>query len=327
VAQAASGSLTPPPRRRAAVLGSPIAHSLSPVLHRAAYAALGLTDRRYEAIELAEQELAGFMATLDASWSGLSLTMPLKRVVQPLLVSQSDLARQVGAVNTVVQREDGWHGFNTDVHGIVMAIREVAELPPIDAGLVIGGGATAASALGALHELGARRASVAVRAPQRASHLLEVAERLELDVDLVGLDAAAGVIAGLGPDAVVVATIPASAGAELSEVLVTAAAPDASPILLDVIYDPWPTPLISAWARAGHRCAHGMEMLLHQAEGQIRLMTGERVDIEVLRRAGLAELDRRAHAVVPRPAEQLFEQPAAKSLDQHSSTTAGVPPT
>jgi hypothetical protein len=103
---------------RAAVLGRPIAHSLSPPLHRAAYEALGL-DWTYDAVECGEDDLPALLDGLDASWAGLSLTMPLKQAVLPLLDEVSDLARDVAAANTVVLREGRRAGSNTDVHGIV----------------------------------------------------------------------------------------------------------------------------------------------------------------------------------------------------------------
>ena len=113
---------TPPPEAcRAAVLGSPIDHSLSPALHRAAYASLGL-DWTYTAIDMDEARLPGFMAGLDATWAGLSLTMPLKECVIGLLDSVDDEARELLSVNTVVPRHGGWHGTNTDVHGIVQSV-------------------------------------------------------------------------------------------------------------------------------------------------------------------------------------------------------------
>src|SRR5690606_38963978 len=108
-----------PAATRAAVLGSPIAHSLSPVLHRAAHAAMGLRGWSYEAIECAEDGLPGLLAGLGPEWAGLSLTMPLKRVVLPLLDSVSELAVTVGGANTVVLRDGVRHGENTDVYGIV----------------------------------------------------------------------------------------------------------------------------------------------------------------------------------------------------------------
>src|SRR5207253_2797892 len=140
--------------RRAAVLGSPVAHSLSPVLHRAAYAELGMSDWCYDAYDVDEARLAGFVEGLDASWAGLSLTMPLKRAVLPLLDDCSEVVRATGAANTLGRRGGRRVGDNTDVPGLVAALRErgvgLAERP-----LVLGGGATAASAVASLAQLGA----------------------------------------------------------------------------------------------------------------------------------------------------------------------------
>src|SRR3954451_24525387 len=137
---------------RCAVLGDPIEHSLSPVLHRAAYAALGL-EWTYDAVRVAAGDLAAYVAGLDAEWRGLSLTMPLKREVMPLLTSRDPWAERSGAANTVLLDADGRHGLNTDVPGAIAAIREATDAP-VDRALVLGGGATAASVVLALAELG-----------------------------------------------------------------------------------------------------------------------------------------------------------------------------
>lgn len=283
-----------PSTRRAAVLGSPVSHSLSPTMHRAAYAALGLTGWRYDAIEVTEDQVAGFLAGLGEEWVGVSVTMPLKRRVRAALVEESALAAEVGSVNTVVRGAGGWHGYNTDVHGIVRALAE-AGTDQVSEALLLGGGATAASALAALRELGCARTRVAVRSAGRTGPLLEAADRLAVPVELVDFRPGplGSAIAALASSAVVVSTVPAQVGASMATDL-TAALGRASPMLLDVVYHPWPTPLAAAWTASGGRCVGGLAMLAHQAEGQVRLMTGSRIDVEVLRRAGQAELDRRA---------------------------------
>ena len=190
------------------MLGSPIAHSLSPVLHRAAYAHLGLERWRYDAIEVAD--LAGLREVLEGQWAGLSLTMPLKRLVTPLLDQVSDLARDVGAVNTVTFGPRGRVGDNTDVQGIVAALAEggVTTLSP-GAGCILGGGATAAAALAALSVLGDRAPMVVARDPARAAQALAAAERLGSTPRLVLWPDAGPVVRAAS---VVVSTVPASAG-------------------------------------------------------------------------------------------------------------------
>ncbi len=269
-------------------------------MHRAAYEALGLLHWTYDAFELEQDRLADFVAGCGPQWAGFSVTMPLKRAVRPLLLDESLLATEVGAVNTVIRGEGGWHGYNTDVHGIVRSLAE-AGAERIASAVVIGGGATAASALAALREAGCRRSVVAVRSAARAAPLLEAAGRLGVEVELRGLDvdSLSAAVSALPPSSVVVSTVPAEVGRRLAGALV-AAGPVARrragrqpPMLLDVVYDPWPTPLAQAWGREGAPSVGGFEMLVHQAEGQVRLMTGRRVDVTVLRRAGQAELDRR----------------------------------
>lgn len=271
--------------RRAAVLGHPIGHSLSPTLHRAAYAQLGL-DWRYDAIDVDEAGLAAFLAGCGPEWVGLSLTMPLKRAVLPLLDTISDLAALVGAANTVVLGPDGARaGHNTDVAGIVAALRGIGAQP--GPAVVLGAGATAASALAALAELGCPRVHVLVRRPGAAQQLAGLADRLGLDL-VAGPWPGPGDLPGRGAASIVVQTAPGAAGEALAE-----AVPDQPGALLEVSYSPWPPRLVTAWRAAGGRAVGGDEMLLHQAVEQVELMTGRRPDVATMRAAVAAELARR----------------------------------
>jgi shikimate dehydrogenase len=270
---------------KAAVLGSPVAHSLSPALHRAAYAGLGLDDWTYEAVECDEAALAAFVTSRGPQWAGLSLTMPLKRTVLPLLDHVDPLAVIAGGANTVVFRPDGRYGYNTDVQGIVDALTE-AGAPAPGSVMIIGAGATACSALAALAELGAAAADVAVRDPSRAADLLSAADRLHMSVRLVPLTALTDAAPGL-----LISTVPAGVADSYAETIrVTGRAPAA---VLDVVYAPWPTPLAEAAAAAGAVVASGFAMLLHQAAAQVELMTGKPAPLEAMRAAGEAELARR----------------------------------
>ncbi len=156
---------------RCAVLGDPVEHSLSPALHRAAYAALGL-DWTYDAVRVPSGGLPAFLAGLDDEWRGLSLTMPLKREAMPLLASRDAWADLAGAANTLLLDGDGVHGLNTDVPGAIAALRE-ATPASVDRAVVLGGGATATSVLLALAELGCGSAVLAVRDPARAAETLD----------------------------------------------------------------------------------------------------------------------------------------------------------
>ncbi|GII80857.1 shikimate 5-dehydrogenase [Sphaerisporangium rufum] len=273
-----------PTERRAAVLGSPIAHSLSPSLHRAAYQALGLRGWRYDAVECDEAALPDLLAGLGPEWAGLSLTMPLKRAVLPLLDSVAEQAARVGAVNTVIFSGGARHGENTDVHGIVQALAE-AGVPPVRSATVLGGGATAGSALAALRELGLTEATLVVRDPARAGETRLVAERLGMSLELrtfAGLTAA--------PDTgLLVSTLPAGGADPYAAVLADV------PAVFDVVYTPWPTPLAAAVRAAGGTVADGFAMLVHQAVRQVELYTGlTGVPVEPVRAAGVAEVARRA---------------------------------
>lgn len=257
--------------RRAAVLGHPIAHSLSPALHRAAYAALGLDDWRYDRADVTEEQLPAFLAGLDGTWAGLSLTMPLKQTVIPLLDHVEPLAEVVGAVNTVLLAGSGaarvLTGANTDVHGLVAALGEGGVDGGLRSAAVIGAGATAASTLAALAQLGCTTPRVYVRSQARAGGLLRAAHRMGVEPRLCRLEDAAQEI---GRVDAVVSTLPAHAADGLAAELPG----DVTGVLLDVCYDPRPTALGAAWAARGGRVVGGERMLLHQADEQVRLMTG-----------------------------------------------------
>jgi shikimate dehydrogenase len=254
--------------RNLAVLGSPIAHSKSPRLHAAAYRALGL-PWTYSAVEVIEGSLGAFINTCDSSWRGLSLTMPLKREVLPMLATRSALVGTVGAANTVLFDDDGaLHGFNTDVAGIVGAFADhgVAALETVQ---ILGGGATAASVLAAVAQLGARQASVLVREPERATGLASLADQLgiELTIRRWGITDRSLIV----PSAVI-STLPGGVDHDL----VFPEAVRERTVLLDVAYEPWPSALATAWSAAGGTVVSGLEMLLHQAIGQVRIfVTGE----------------------------------------------------
>jgi len=258
---------------RCAVLGSPIAHSLSPVLHRAAYAELGL-DWSYEAVEVGESGLSDFVASLDETWRGLSLTMPLKRSVMALLDEVDPWARVSGAANTVVLQDGGRRGFNTDVPGATAALTERSSGPWTSA-VVLGGGATAGSVLLALTELGCHRARLLVRDPARTAETLAAVERhgrgLQVEVGLLGEPAEADVV---------VSTIPAEA--QTPDLLATVSAP----VVFEVLYDPWPTPLAKAARAAGSTVVGGLDLLVHQAALQVALMTGHPGPLRAMRTAG-----------------------------------------
>ncbi len=274
-----------PGARRCAVLGHPVGHSLSPVLHRTAYAVLGL-DWTYEAHDVTEEALPGFLAGLDDSWRGLSLTMPLKRSVLPLLDDLDAAARAVGAANTVLLDADGWHGANTDVAGLVAALVAAGGPDGTATATVVGGGATAASALAALASLGVREVVLRVRVPDRAAETLAVGTRLGVDVRVSGMDDPWPE----GPH-LVVSTIPSPVAAR-----VLPSSGLGGGLVADVVYDPWPSPLLEHAGRAGARTVTGLDLLAHQAVEQVRLMTGRGVAPAPLLAAGLAELVRRAGA-------------------------------
>jgi shikimate dehydrogenase len=272
------------PQGRCGVLGSPVAHSLSPVLHRAAYRELGL-DWAYDAYEVASGELADFMGLLSPQWRGLSLTMPLKREVIELCDEVTAQGRLLSSVNTVVIEQDGLRrGYNTDVTGFVRAFQE-AGVCGLDSAVVVGGGATAASAVAAVAALGAASVTVLARSTSRASILSGLGSELGLEVTVYAMTEI--------PDRrvdVVISTIPAEghmAGA-------AAAVASLAPVLFDVVYSPGRTILTDAARAAGSQVIGGFALLLHQAARQVELMTGvDEAPLAAMRTAGAAALGNR----------------------------------
>ncbi len=275
--------------RRCAVLGSPIAHSLSPALHRAAYAELGL-DWDYGRFEVVEDGLAPFVAGCDRSWRGLSLTMPLK-VVALELGRVSPLAAQVGAANTLLFDEDGSCSLhNTDVPGLVWALGQVG-VTAVERATLLGAGATARSTVVALSRLGARQLTVVARTPARAASLVELGTSLGVAVNVLGWDAP------LPPADVLLNTAVAGAADPLAD---RAAA--SAPVVFDALYDPWPTRLAAAAEAAGCRVVNGLDLLVGQALVQVELMTGRAVPAATLMAAGRAALAAAAADHGPEPA-------------------------
>ncbi|MBC9725654.1 shikimate dehydrogenase [Streptomyces sp. TRM68367] len=264
--------------RRAAVLGKPIAHSLSPVLHRTAYEELGLTDWSYDRFEVDESALPGFLAGLGPEWAGLSLTMPLKRAVIPLLDEISETAASVEAVNTVVFTEDRRRvGDNTDIPGMVAALRERG-VEQVDSAAILGAGATASSALAALARICTGEVVAYVRSEARAAEMRQWGERLDVEVRTADWsDAARALHAPL-----VIATTPAGTTDALA-----AAVPERPATLFDVLYDPWPTELAAHWSAYGGAVVSGLDLLVHQAALQVEQMTGRTpAPLDAIRKAG-----------------------------------------
>lgn len=305
---------------KAAVLGKPIAHSLSPAMHNAAYRALGYNDWEYGRVEVDEDGLEEFLDSLDPEWHGLSLTMPLKKTIMEYGVPCDDMVETLGVANTAVLQwvelgEDPddvgceIELYNTDVFGIVQALREsdpgVEERARArdDRGVVLGSGSTAASALAALSQLGVTRVTVGARHPEKVVGLEPLAARLGLSLDPVVLDSDE-LVTLLPQTAVTVSALPAHAADALAARLGAAADRGSVDLsastLLDVTYDPSPTDLMRAWRSAGAdgdvpRAVGGEEMLLWQGVRQVELMTGtprHAVPVDAMRTALMEGLGR-----------------------------------
>jgi shikimate dehydrogenase len=255
------------------VLGRPVSHSLSPVLHRAAYAALGLDDWTYDALDIGAEDLPVLLAGLGEEWRGFSVTMPCKQAAVEVAQVVEPLPRLLGAANTLVRTDAGWRAENTDVTGVGMAL-QLAGVEEVGHAALIGAGGTATAAAVALSSLGAQHVDVVVRDPARAGDVVRVLQVL-------------GVSAG----------VQRLADAELEAPLVVSTVPiDAQPAVLpldwraehtvlDVLYAPWPTPLARRVTEAGGSVIGGLEVLFWQATVQVELMTGRPAPIEAMRRA------------------------------------------
>jgi shikimate dehydrogenase len=251
--------------KKAGVLGSPIAHSRSPLLHLAAYNALGLSDWTYERIECGADELPGLVRGFGPEWVGVSVTMPGKFAALRCADERTDRAELVGAANTLLRTPNGWRADNTDIDGVAGALGWAGLVA--DAAVVSGSGGTAPAAIVGLAELGVTDIIIAARNPDKAAGLIELAGRVGATARFCGLgsDAVSDAVSEAG---VLVSTLPADVAAGYADVFAGA------PVLLDAIYDPWPTPLASAVAAAGGQVISGLQMLLHQAFAQVEQFTG-----------------------------------------------------
>jgi shikimate dehydrogenase len=264
-----------------AVLGSPVAHSLSPAMHRAAYAALDL-DWAYERVEVGEGGLAAFMTALGDDVRGLSVTAPLKREAAAFAHQRSEDVEVLGVANTLVIEDGLVSAHNTDVPGAAAALDELGVKPPIVA-RILGGGATAASVALTLVRLGVEEIEFVVRDPSRAAEAEAVARGRGIGVTVRLLDEPL-----INRVDLLVSTIPGDAIGTRSHELV-----DSSRAVFDVVYDPWPTVLAHAAADSSTPLVTGLDLLAHQAAFQVELMTGSYVSPQVLREAALAELSAR----------------------------------
>lgn len=245
--------------RRLAVWGDPIGHSRSPILHGAAYAQLGL-DWHYDRRRVDEVGFTAALGELDESWLGLSVTMPLKGAAYRASVARDRHAELTQAVNTLVLSDEGATGSNTDVGGIVDALRG-AGVRDLGTVRILGSGATAASALTAAVELGAEHVEIRARRPERAEQLIALGDRLNVSVAAMPLSAVTSEV-----DATL-ATLPSgvSLAADIASSIGTHGG-----LLFDAAYAPWPSDLAQSWA-PGASVVSGLEMLLHQAVRQVRV--------------------------------------------------------
>lgn len=266
------------------VWGDPIAHSLSPSLHTAAYAHLGW-NWTYGRRRVGEDRFAAELAGLDDRHRGLSCTMPLKAVAFAAAESRDARSELTGAVNTLLLTEGRRRGYNTDVGGMVRALTEHG-ITAVERVRILGAGATATSALVALAEMGAREVEILARRPTTAGSLVERGERLGLAVRTASLMASSPDVREL-----TVSTIPADAAIASTTAVALA---DAGGALFDVGYGHGATTLTAAWRETGALVVSGEALLLHQALLQIRIFATADVSEPLPDEAAVLAVMRRA---------------------------------
>ena len=256
--------------RKAAILGSPVAHSRSPQLHLAAYRALGLDDWTYQRIECTADELPSLIEGFGPEWVGVSVTMPGKFAALQVADERTERAELVGSANTLVRTAAGWRADNTDIDGVAGALAESASRHRngLSRAIVLGSGGTAPAAIVALAGLGVTAITIVARSREKAARLLDLGTRLGVATSFHELAPGTGLQALADAADVLVSTIPADAAAGYAATFA------AVPVLLDAIYDPWPTPLARAVAASGGEVISGLQMLLHQAFSQVEQFTG-----------------------------------------------------
>ncbi len=265
---------------QAAVLGHPIGHSLSPTLHKCAYEVLGW-DWDYTAIEVKSGDLAQFISANRKNFRGLSLTMPLKEEALMIADSLDPLVKRINAANTLIFEDNEISAYSTDVSGFVQALAKAEVVIPNEI-TILGGGATARSAIAALDSRG-RTITVYSRSASRAAQLINSA--ISATVEVKDWDEAqSGLSANL-----IIATTPSGATDHLIPT-------QTSGTLFESLYSPWPTKLLGRWKDAGGKYIDGLDLLVEQGIGQIELMAYEPLTLDLrslavtMRAAGLQKL-------------------------------------
>jgi shikimate dehydrogenase len=263
-----------------AVVGSPISHSKSPAIHTAAYRVLK-NDWDYTAIEIQRDGLHPWLDSLDSNWIGVSVTAPLKE--EAAVFAATDLEKTLGSANTLVRATGQWLAYNTDVFGIRQALLH-AKLGEIRSVAIIGAGATAKSAMAAVASeypsakltLAARRAEALPKLANFALHAFKFEAKTTTNI--------AKALAGSD---LVISTLPA--GALDAYALKAGKSIFGKPrgALFDVAYEPWPSVAARLWSDRSLPVISGMEMLLWQAIAQIRLFSGNPLDLELFNEAAV----------------------------------------
>jgi shikimate dehydrogenase len=279
---------------RYAIIGDPIGHSLSPILHGAAFTALGI-DATYESILVRPEDLRNTIAgRLSSEFDGFNVTLPHKSAVIPLLDDVDAFAASVGAVNTVVRRHGRLGGTNTDVLGIRRSLQPYLASLRDKPAVIIGAGGTARSAIAALAEdVHPAQLSLLVRDPDRASGPALLARNLlACPLRVVRLDDAV-VGRALADAALIIQTTPVGMTPDTARSPLPTThrfSPDQT--VFDVIYRPLETALLTAARADGARVIGGLELFLEQGAAAFELWTGRAMPMDVVRPAVLRALDR-----------------------------------
>lgn len=266
---------------KAAVLGSPIAHSLSPMLHMTAYSTLGI-EGEYTAIDVKSDQLRSFLLSLDSSWTGFSLTMPLKEEVLQLADEVDHLAKSIQSANTLIRSAQGWRAITTDVKGFQGALHAhgVDEFTKV---LIIGSGATARAAASAVDQVN-REIQVIHRNHEREGAMRKAAPHSSIEFFPWH--------SSLPVADLTINTTPAGVADHFASQITTSP----SGLFFEALYNPWPTTMINHWRKNGGDVIDGLDLLIYQGIEQIELMTGISVNrsglAPILRDAGLAAINR-----------------------------------
>ncbi|MGA1134579.1 MAG: shikimate dehydrogenase [Prochlorotrichaceae cyanobacterium] len=273
------------------IIGDPVKHSLSPLMHNAALGVMGL-DWVYVPFPVQQEHLAAALSGFAAiGVQGFNITIPHKQAILPLLDKVTPLAKAIGAVNTVwpfyneALSVQGWQGTNTDVQGFISPLQAIPPAQTQGTALILGGGGAARAVVAGCHQLNWQSIWVVGRnleklqAFQRSWQETEIAAKLKIAPwsDLPQLLPQSSLVVNTTP----LGMAPQGSQSPLSEEAL--ALLPAETIVYDLIYTPSPTQLLKLAEHRGLKTIDGVEMLVQQGAAALEIWTGQSVPVEVMR--------------------------------------------